>query len=79
MFRVERDEAKQRWIVNLDVEDGSFTESWNTGKAERSLQRYGLMRERFIVGGGSTGRKGGRVYESNLTDPTRSIEPLNLQ
>ena len=57
MFRVEERSAKHWWIMSCDGEDGSFIENWNIGKAERSQQRYGLMREQSIAGGGSTGKK----------------------
>jgi hypothetical protein len=50
------------WIELYAEEDGLFTENLNVGKAERLQQRYDSMRERFIVGGGSTGKKGGRGY-----------------
>ncbi len=78
MFRV-RSKADRRWIENCDEEDGSFTENWNTGIAKRLQQHYGLMNERSIVGGVSTGNKGGRGCESNLTDHTQFIEPLKTQ
>jgi hypothetical protein len=61
--------ARQQWIVNFGVEDGSFIENSNTGKAERSRQRYELMREQSIAGGGSTGKKGGRVLHLNHVLP----------
>ena len=70
MFRVEENEARQRWIVNFGAEDGSSVESFRVGEAGRSLQRYELMREQSTVGGMSTGKKGGRVYTSNPTGLT---------
>ena len=76
MLRV-REEPNERWIESCDEEDGLFTESLRIGEAARSLPRYVSMREPSIVGGGSTGKKGGRVYESNPTGPIQYIEPLN--
>jgi hypothetical protein len=69
MFRV-REGTDERWIESYDEEDGSFTENWNTGIAERSQPHCESMSEPSIVGGASTGKKGGRVYGSNPTDPT---------
>jgi hypothetical protein len=57
------------WIELCSEEDGSFPENLNTGRAERSRQRYESMREQSIVGGGSTGQRG--VYGSNQTDPKK--------
>jgi hypothetical protein len=68
MFRIKWDRVSQWWIVNFGVEDGLFVESFRVGEVRRSQQRYELTRERFIVGGGSTGKKGGRVYKSDPTD-----------
>ncbi|HKZ40554.1 MAG TPA: hypothetical protein VJ044_06300 [Candidatus Hodarchaeales archaeon] len=45
-------------------------ESFRVGEAGRLRQRYELMREQSAAGGGSTGKKGGRVCGSNLTDLT---------
>jgi hypothetical protein len=70
MFRVEENEARQRWIGNCDEEDGSFTENSNTVKAEILQQLYESMRERSIAGGGSTGKKGGRGLHLNHVLPT---------
>ena len=70
MFRVEGNEARQRWVVNLGGEDGLFVESFRVGEAGRLLQRYELMREQSIAGGGSTGNMGGRVYGSDPTGLT---------
>jgi hypothetical protein len=70
MFRVEGNEARQRWVVNLGGEDGLFVESFRVGEAGRSLQRYELMREQSIAGGESTGKRGGWVYKSDPTGPT---------
>ncbi len=70
MFRVEENEARQRWIVNFGGEDGSSVESFRVGEAGRSLQRYELMREQSTAGGVSTENMGGRVYKSNPTDLT---------
>jgi hypothetical protein len=61
---------RKRWIEKYGVEDGSFTENWNTGKTQRSQQHYRSIREQSIVGGGSTGNKGGRAYASKLIDHT---------
>ena len=58
------------------VEDGLFIENLNVGKAKRSQQHYELMREPSIVGGGSTGKKGGKVYKSNLENFTTNTRPL---
>ena len=79
MFRVELEAARQRWIGNCDEEDGSFTENSDTGKAERSQQRYESMREPSTVGGESTGNMGGRAYTSSPIGPTQYIEHLNQQ
>jgi hypothetical protein len=79
MFSLDLRKEKRRWIRNCDEEDGSFIENWNIVKAEILQQRYELVREQSIVGGGSIGNKGGRVCASNLTGPTQSIEPLNRQ
>jgi hypothetical protein len=67
---------RKRWIEKYDIEDGSFRENSNTGKAVRSQQHYRSIREQSTTGGASTGNKGGRVYASKLIDPTQSIEPL---
>jgi hypothetical protein len=77
MFSVDLRTERRGWTKNYDEEDGSFTGSLETGKAERSRQLYESTREQSIVGGASTGSMGGRVYKSSPTDPTRSIEPHN--
>jgi hypothetical protein len=70
MFRVELGAARKEWIGNCDEEDGSFTENWNTGKAEILQPLYELMREQSTAGGGSTGKKGGRGLHLNHVLPT---------
>ena len=70
---------RSRWNKNYEEEDGLFTGNLETGRALRSQQLYKLMREQSIVGGESTGNKGGRGYASNLTGPIQYIEPLNRQ
>jgi len=52
-----RTERKQKY----GTEDGSFTENWNTGKAQRSQQHYRSIGEQPILGGESTGNKDRRV------------------
>ena len=78
MFGV-REKVDERWIGNWDEEDGLFTGNWRGGRVKRLQQHYGLMRELSIVGGRSTGNRGGRVYGSNPTDPTQYVEHSNPQ
>jgi hypothetical protein len=64
------------WIELCVEEDGLFTGNLNVGKAKRSLPHYESRREQFIVGGGSTGKKGGRDYMSNQEGPTITTRPV---
>jgi hypothetical protein len=64
------------WIEPYVKEDGLFTENWNIGIAERLRQRYESVRGLSIVGGVSTGKKGGRGSESNREDLITTTRPL---
>ena len=57
MFSLDLRTEKSRCTKNCEEEDGSSIENWNIVKAEILQQRYELVREQSIVGGGSGGTR----------------------